>query len=88
MKAWVLSRAEEAELRRSNKKVKDSHHANFNDRSGEDSPSQGNQRPWNEQKASFKDKLVGEIPGAFVQALDFSDSMEADSESDDDEAEG
>ena len=88
MKARVLSRAEEAELMRSNKKVKDSHHANFSDRSGEDSPSQGNHSPWNEQKASFKDKLVGEIPGAFAQAFDFSDSMEADSDSDDDEAEG
>nr|POF24341.1 hypothetical protein CFP56_27537 [Quercus suber] len=88
MKARVLSREEEAELTRSNKKVKDSHHANFSDRSGEDSPSQGNQSSWNGPKASFKDKLVGEIPGAFAQAFDFSDSMEADIESDDDEAEG
>lgn len=31
MKPCILSREEEAELTRSNKKVKDSHHADFND---------------------------------------------------------
>lgn len=88
MKARVLFREEEAELTRNNKKVKDSHHANFRNRSGEDSLSQGNQSPWNGPKASFKDKLVGEILGAFAQVFDFSDAMEVDIESDDDEAEG
>ena len=88
MKARILSREEEVELTRSNKKVKDSHHVNFSDRSREDFSSQENQSPWNGPKASFKDKLVGEISGAFAQAFDFSDSMEADIESDDDEAEG
>ncbi|KAL0007451.1 hypothetical protein SO802_008953 [Lithocarpus litseifolius] len=61
MKARVLSREEEAELTRSNKKVKDSYHANFSDHSGEDSPSKGDQSPWNGPKASFKDRLVGRM---------------------------
>ena len=78
-----------AELTRSNKKkVKDSHHANFSDGLVEDTSSQGIQSPWNVSKAFFKDKLVGETPGAFAQAFDFSDSMEADIESEDDETKG
>jgi len=31
---------------------------------------------------SFKDKLVGEIPGAYTQAFNFGDFMEDDAESD------
>ena len=37
--------------------------------------------PWN-QSMSFKDKLVGEIPGAYIQAFNFEDLMEDDVESD------
>nr|POF16659.1 uncharacterized protein CFP56_73585 [Quercus suber] len=38
-------------------------------------------------KLSFKDKLVGEIPGAFAQAFDLSDQMVEDSDSDDENSE-
>ena len=31
---------------------------------------------------SFKDKLVGEIPGAYIQAFNFGEAMEDDAESD------
>ncbi|XP_023883249.1 uncharacterized protein LOC136069532 [Quercus suber] len=34
-------------------------------------------------KTSFRDKLVGEIPGAFAKAFDFTDLMDDDAESDD-----
>lgn len=30
---------------------------------------------------SFKDKLIGEIPGAYVQAFDFSEYIEDETES-------
>ena len=69
----ILSREEEVELARSNKKVKDYHHAGFNDESSEGSPHRFSQDTWAHSKASFKDKLVGQIPGAFVQAFDLSD---------------
>ncbi|KAL0013453.1 hypothetical protein SO802_000522 [Lithocarpus litseifolius] len=71
-----LSSEEEAELARSNKKVKDSHHANFM----EDNANAVGGTPWMADtgiaQASFKDKLVGEIPGAYRQAFDFTDEME------------
>lgn len=70
-----LTIEEEAELARSNKKVKDGHHANFSERLNE---GKGPGR-----KLSFKEKLVGAIPGAFSQAFLFSDHMDAESESDD-----
>ena len=56
-----LSREEENELVLSNKKVKDSHHA-----IEENSPthSGGSTYP---PKLSFRDKLVGEISGAYSQ---------------------
>lgn len=66
---------EENELVRSTKKVKDSH----NDIS-DDSLTQR----WGSSfsnKLSFKDKLVGEIPGAYSQTLAFSNQMDADFES-------
>ena len=83
------SREEEAELSRSTKKVKESH---CND---------SQQRPFNEinpnamgssqlpepnnVKKSFKDKLIGEIPGAYAQAFDFfeyiDNGMESESDS-------
>ena len=37
--------------------------------------------PWN-QNASFRDKLLGEIPGAFAQAFSFEDGMDDEVESD------
>ena len=36
---------------------------------------------------SFRDKLIGEIPGAFAQAFDFTDQMDTESDSDIDEEE-
>ena len=77
-----LSREEQEELARSKKKVKDVKHAGFSEgnESGSSSPVKG-LGPWN-QSMSFKDKLVGEIPGAYIQAFNFEDLMEDDVESD------
>lgn len=71
-----LSREEEAELTRSNKKVKDIHHANFME--GNDHAEEGASwlRDDANTKLSFKDKLVGEIPGAYQQAFDISNQMD------------
>ena len=77
-----LSREEEEELARSKKKVKAVTHAGFCDghSSGPASPSHAG-GSWN-PSASFKDKLVGEIPGAFSQAFSFEDGMDDDAKSD------
>ena len=70
-----LSSEEEAKLARSNKKVKSIHHANF---------TEGNTRTKKEytwgkghanQQSSFKEKLVGELPGAYRRAFDLMDQM-------------
>ena len=78
-----LSREEQEELARSNKKVKNVSHAGFHEgqESTPSTPSQG-YSPWN-CAASFKDKLVGEIPGVFMQAFSFGELMKDDMESDD-----
>lgn len=71
-----VSREEEAKLARSNKKVKDAHHANFNDDQGY-TPGPlllGNGQ--SSSKVSFKEKLLGDIPGAYRQAFDLSEQME------------
>ena len=78
----MLSREEEAELARNNKKVKDYHHAEFNVGSRESSPALGQQNIGSFAKASFKEKLVGEMPGAYVNAFDFESLMEEDEFSD------
>ena len=81
----LLSREEEAELARSNKKVKDIHHADFNnDIREEPCPFRDTDRS-SQGRKSFKDKLVGEIPGAFAEAFDLTDQMEEDPDSDDDD---
>nr|POE97730.1 hypothetical protein CFP56_75456 [Quercus suber] len=69
----TLSREEEVELARSNKKVKDISHAEFNEGTGEGSPPRNNHLHGNQSNVSFRDKLIGEISGAFAQAFDFSD---------------
>nr|POE91690.1 hypothetical protein CFP56_53057 [Quercus suber] len=79
----VLSREEETEISRSKKKVKEVHHADFNNGASEGGHSQGHQKVWGSSKTSFKEKLVGEIPGAFAKAFDFTDFMEDEAESDD-----
>nr|POE83002.1 uncharacterized protein CFP56_42947 [Quercus suber] len=82
-----LSREKEVELSRSKKKVKDVHHAEFNDGSSDSGHSQSYQNTWGSAGASFKDKLVGEIPGAFAEAFDFTDLMDAEAKSNDEVSE-
>ena len=82
MQPRTLSREEEAELARSNKKVKDYHHARFSEGSRESSPPLGQQSSGSFARASFKEKLVGEMPGAYVNAFDFESLMEEDDFSD------
>ncbi|KAF3972916.1 hypothetical protein CMV_003627 [Castanea mollissima] len=62
MKPRMLSREEEAELARSNKKVKGIHHAEFNGAGREEDSPIDKLRPEPQTIASFKDKLIGEIP--------------------------
>nr|POF05187.1 hypothetical protein CFP56_05787 [Quercus suber] len=78
-----LAIEEQDELARSTKKVKNVNHAGFceGQSSGSSSPSFG--RGSGDQNASFKDKLMGEIPGAYTQAFCFEEFMEDDAESDD-----
>ncbi|KAL0016620.1 hypothetical protein SO802_003689 [Lithocarpus litseifolius] len=78
MKLRLLSREEEAELARSNKKVKAVHHAEINSGSREDSPSP----VFHNTETTFKDKLMGDIPGAFMKAFEFENLMDEDVESD------
>ncbi|XP_050259306.1 uncharacterized protein LOC126704364 [Quercus robur] len=77
-----LSREEKEKLVRSTKKVKNVSHAGFGEghSSGSASPNRDGV-PWN-QNASFRDKLLGEIPGAFAQAFSFEDGMDDEVESD------
>ncbi|KAL0011911.1 hypothetical protein SO802_007019 [Lithocarpus litseifolius] len=85
--AITLSSEEKNELICSTKKVKDNHH-DTTERTGVENWVASNAI---NPKLSFKDKLVGEIPGAFAQAFDLRDkeeidkvlsSLEADMESD------
>ncbi|XP_030924751.1 uncharacterized protein LOC115951739 [Quercus lobata] len=78
----ILSREEEAELARSNKKVKNVSHAGFEDHMREGLTSFPLNSGVARHPLSFRDKLVGEIPGAYVQAFNFSELMEADEDSD------
>ena len=77
-----LSHEEKEELVRSKKKVKAVSHVGFYDghSSGPASPRHA-RGSWN-LNVSFKDKLVGEIPGAFSQAFSSKDGMDDDAESD------
>nr|POE69895.1 uncharacterized protein CFP56_38102 [Quercus suber] len=77
-----LSQEEQDELARSNKKVKDVRHAGFSDgQCSEPSSPSHKGGPWN-HSASFKEKLVGDIPGAYTQAFSFGDLMEDNVDSD------
>ncbi|KAL0015066.1 hypothetical protein SO802_002135 [Lithocarpus litseifolius] len=75
-----LSREEEAELRHSTKKVKEYHSLE----SRQETVSHGvdllAMAGSNGVSPSFKDKLIGEIPGAYVQAFDFSEYIEDEME--------
>ena len=77
-----LSLSEKEELVRSTKKVKNVSHAGFGEghSSGPASPIRDGV-PWN-HNTSFRDKILGEIPGAFAQAFNFEDGMDDDTESD------
>ena len=77
-----LLREEEVELSRSKKKVKEGHHADFNEALHENGHLQGGPSSWGAEKKTFKDKLVGEIPGAYAKAFDFSDLMDMEADSD------
>lgn len=80
LEAAVRSREEDEELERSTKKVKENHSQGVNSRpaSPRTNGSGGG--------FSYKEKLVGEIPGAFEQAFAFANDMELEAESDDESA--
>ena len=61
-----LTREEEAELSRSTKKVKDVHHAGFNDGLSEDGQDHDLHNAWGTDRKTFKEKLEGAIPGAYA----------------------
>ena len=71
----------------SNKKVKDIHHADFNNGTREEPCPIRDLGLSSQVRKSFKDKLVGVIPGAFAKAFDLTDQMEEDPDSDDDNVE-
>ena len=73
--AAIRSREEDEELQRSTKKVKESHRANAMLTSTPHSP-EGSQK-------SYKERLIGEIPGAYEEAFRFKASMDTEVESDD-----
>ena len=77
MKPRTLSREEEVELACGNKNVKGGHHEGFKDgsrdRSGESSPTIDRSNPPNARETSFREKLIGAIPGAFAKAFGFAD---------------
>ena len=78
-----LSLEEQEELTHSNKKAKNVNHTGFceGQSSGYSSPSfvGGSSN----QNASFKDKLMGEIPSAYTQAFSFEEFMDDDAKLDD-----
>ena len=78
-----LSCEEQEQLACSNKKVKNVNHVGFSE-SSDSRPSSPNQTQgmWS-RATSIKDKVVGEILGAYTQAFNFGDLMEDDEESDD-----
>nr|POE95235.1 putative ribonuclease h protein [Quercus suber] len=68
---WKRLEEEEDTLVRNTKKFKDNHFVG-----------EGNEGTSITRQGSYKDKLVGAIPGAFKQAFGFSDTMHEDLESD------
>ena len=78
-----LSLEEQEELARSNKKVKNVNHAGFCEGQSSSSSSPSFAGGSGYQNASFKDKLMVEIPGAYTQAFCFEEFMDDDAKSDD-----
>lgn len=71
-------REEDDELQRSTKKVKESHHKGS---------SSDNCFPrLDEERTSYKERLLGEIPGAYEQVFHFNNDMETEIESNDESA--
>lgn len=70
-KPFSLSLEEEAELARSNKKIKDVHHVGFSPGPETRSPSLAS-GSLSYPMSFYKDKLLGEIPGAYSRAFAFS----------------
>jgi len=87
MQPCTFSREEEAELAHNNKKVKDISHVEFNDGTQTGSPLPKNQYSVATTKTSFKDKLIGEIPGAYAGAFNLTYQMDSDVDSNDDNGE-
>ena len=86
MNPKALSLQEEAELIRNNKTIKEGHHVSFKRGGGGESSDIGLRLDLGFVGKSFKDKLVGEIPGAYTQAFDLTDMVEKnDAASDNDE---
>ncbi|KAL0002524.1 hypothetical protein SO802_016305 [Lithocarpus litseifolius] len=71
----IRSREEDAELQRSTKKVKEHHSLGLSQSVSTQSSQEGSK--------SYKEKLLGEMPGAFEQAFSFGISMDTEAESDD-----
>lgn len=78
MKEITLSTEEQEELVQSNKKPKDVKHAGYRERQDTDSVSPNHEQGGWSNEGSFKDKLVGDSPGAYNQAFCFEDNMEDD----------
>lgn len=74
-KTAVRSKEEDEELQRNTKKVKDSHRGGAS--------LVGHHPHLGGESLSFKEKLIGEIPGAFKQAFDLENHMDMEVESDD-----
>ena len=78
----MLSIEEREELVRSNKKPKAVKHAGYQDGQDTESVSPAHEQGGWADKGSFRDKLVGDSPGAFNQAFCFGDNMEDEEGSD------
>ena len=77
-KNHFLSREEEEELEHSNKKVKNVRHAGFSTGPVAGSSSSRVVESPKVAEASFKDKLLGEIPRAYNHAFAFDENMDTD----------
>lgn len=77
-----LSWEEQEELTHSTKKVKFVIQAGHCEGEGSGSPSPSHAGGAGSHSTLFKEKLMGEIPGAYTQAFNFDDFMDNDGESD------
>ena len=75
-----LSHEEKQELAHSKKEVKDVSHAGFCEGHNSGPMSPNHDEGLCNPNTSFRDKLVGEIPGVFSQAFSFEDGIDDDVE--------